>query len=331
MFSTVLRNEITKALGTLGFDGIEFAVEHPTILEHGDFATNVALVAAKRAAKNPRALAEEILAVLQNQHITAVSRMEIAGPGFINFYLEDGLFHDEIALVGDAYGADNTWTGKKILVEHSSPNLFKPFHIGHLMNNTVGESIVRLAKFSGGSVTAISYPSDVSLGIAKAVAVVLRDGIEKLRSFVSEREKLAYLGECYAEGTRLYDQDEIFKDKVRAVSEALFEEVKGEILDIYNECKAVNLEYFVAITTRLGSHFDAYIYESETGRVGEQIVRAHTGTLYKESDGAVIYEGEQDGLHTRVFINKEGRPTYEAKDTGLLSLKFDRYNPDLCN
>src|SRR5690606_8110556 len=70
------------------------------------------------------------------------------------------------------------------------------------------------------------------------------------------------------------------------------------------------------------------IFESEAGKIGKEIVLENIPKVYTKSNDAVIYEGEQDGLHTRVFINKDGNPTYEAKDTGLLKLKFDRYNPD---
>ncbi len=329
MFINELKNEIRAAVESLGAIDIDFNIEHPTIIEHGDFATNVAMVASKKVGKNPRVLAEEIVKVLELNKNENISKIEIAGPGFINFYVSDDLFHSEIEKVGDEYGKSEKWNSKKILVEHSSPNLFKPFHIGHLMNNTIGESIVRIAKYSGAEVTAMSYPSDVSLGIAKAIYVVSKNGMDKLDSLSTQKEKLEYLGNCYVEGTKLYDEDDSVKEEVKKISEILFDSKDGEILDIYKKSKDINLEYFIDITKRLGSKFDSYIYESETAAIGEKIVRENIPKIYRESDGAVIYEGEQDGLHTRVFINKEGRPTYEAKDTGLLSLKFERYNPDL--
>lgn len=332
MFSDFLRREISAALLTIGLPEVTFGLEHPTVVTHGDFATNAAMVAAKDAGKNPRALAEELAAALTARKIDGIEDISIAGPGFINFKLSDKVFRDEVqqmARAGEDYGKQQLWSGKKILVEHSSPNLFKPFHIGHLMNNAVGESIGRLAHFSGATVTTISFPSDVSLGIAKAVYVVAQDGIEKLRAQETEKEKLSYLGDCYARGTQLFEESDAVKAEVQKISELLFERTPGNILDIFEECKTVNLDYFVATTKRLGSHFDAYIFESEAGKVGEEIVHAHINDVFKQSEGAIIYEGEQDGLHTRVFINKEGRPTYEAKDLGLLSLKFSRYNPDL--
>jgi arginyl-tRNA synthetase len=89
------------------------------------------------------------------------------------------------------------------------------------------------------------------------------------------------------------------------------------------------------MTARLGSVFAGYIFESEAGIIGKEIVKENTPAVYTESDGAIIFEPTEEdlekdkSLHTRVFINKDGNPTYEAKDTGLLKLKFDRYNPDL--
>ncbi len=329
MFIHTLREEIKKALITLGANAESFSIEHPTVVTHGDFATNASLVASKNLGKNPKAFAEELVSQLEKQHIPHVLRMEIAGPGFINFFVKDEMFHDEMSRVNETYGKSKIWNHKKILVEHSSPNLFKPFHVGHMMNNTVGESITRIAKYSGAEVISISYPSDVSLGIGKAIYVVMQDGIQKLESLKTINEKLAYLGDCYAKGNVLYEDDPSVKESVKNITEDLFDMVDGEMLQAYKICKEINLSYFIEIAERLGSHFDSYIYESEAGKVGEKIVRENIGKIYKESDGAVIYEGEQDGLHTRVFINREGRPTYEAKDTGLLSIKFERFNPDL--
>jgi arginyl-tRNA synthetase len=84
------------------------------------------------------------------------------------------------------------------------------------------------------------------------------------------------------------------------------------------------------IVATLGSHFDAYIYESEAGVDGKKIVLENTPTVFTESEGAIVYiPDESKKLHTSVFINSQGNPTYEAKDIGLLHLKFETYNPDL--
>jgi arginyl-tRNA synthetase len=197
------------------------------------------------------------------------------------------------------------------------------------MNNAIGESVSRLAKASGADVTVISYPSDVSLGIGKAVWAMLEDGKEKWESLQTESEQLAYLGECYVNGTQALEADKTLLPRIQEITKHLYEKTESSELDAYEKGKKINLDYFIKMTEKLGSHFDAFIYESEAGKEGQNIVRENVGKVFEESEGAVIYAGEKDGLHTRVFINKEGYPTYEAKDVGLMSLKFSRYNPDV--
>ncbi len=327
-----IRVLVNEALKELDLGMPEFSVEHPGIMAHGDYATNVALVLVKQASTNPKDLAEKIVEILNKNKIDEIESISVAGAGFINFKLTPQYFNSvlqNIVSENTKYDFANIYNGKKILVEHSSPNLFKPFHIGHVMNNTIGEAITRLARASGASVNVISYPSDVSLGIAKAVYVLLQDGLSKLDSFNTDYEKLAYLGECYVQGTKAYDEDEAVQKRVREIVKCLYNYIDGPELQAYELGKQINLEYFKNTVARLGTKFDDYIFESEAGVEGKQIVLDNTPNIFTESDNAVIYEGERDGLHTRVFINSEGFPTYEAKDIGLMSLKFKRYNPDL--
>ncbi|MEK7613413.1 MAG: arginine--tRNA ligase [Patescibacteria group bacterium] len=324
----LLKNKIKEALQALGIEDVLPALEFPAELSHGDFSTNVALVAAKNAKLSPKALAERIVDELGT--IDGVEKIEVAGPGFINFILPRAYFSNTILGIDEMWGENSVHYGKKIVVEHSSPNLFKPFHIGHVMNNAIGESMVRLMRFSGAEVAAISYPSDVSLGIGKAVWVILNDGgVDKLRSIGGSVETLAYLGDCYVQGTKLYEENAEVAQAMKQITSDLYEKKKGEAYRVYEEAKEINLAYFKTITSRLGSTFDDFIFESEAGIEGTEIVRANTPAVFSESQGAFIYEGEKDNLHTRVFINKEGYPTYEAKDVGLLSLKFKKYNPAL--
>lgn len=327
-----LKNLIRHTLQDLGmsYEG-DIHIEHPSELSHGDFATNIAMVLAQKEGKKPRDLAEIIVQELMKKKSVKIKECNIAGPGFINIMLSDEFFTmvlKQILEQKDQYGESHRFKGKKILVEHSSPNLFKAFHIGHLMNNTVGESIVRLYKKSAAEVTTISYPSDVSLGIGKAVWQLLVYGISTLEELPSLEEKIAFLGRCYSEGTRAYDEQDI-EARVREITQDIYEQRDTEAYRAYLIGKELNLRYFKHITKRLGSTFDHYLYESEAGKVGKELVLEHTPEIFSHSGESIIYEGEQDGLHTRVFINKEGNPTYEAKDTGLLKLKFNRFEPDL--
>lgn len=332
MIADTIKNLILNTLTTLGLPQADFVVEHPGDLSHGDYSTNIAMVLSKKVGENPKTLAEKITIALRQAQGDSLKRIEIAGPGFINFYLSESFYTNSVKTIleqKENWGKNDELKGKKVLIEHSSPNLFKPFHIGHVMNNTIGESLTRLAHFSHADVTLISYPSDVSLGIGKAVYALLQKGVETLDTFETLQEKLTFLGSCYVEGTRLYDEDKSIEPIVRDITQKIFNHTAGPELEAYEIGKKINLDYFKEITKTLGSNFDDFIYESEAGVVGKKIVQENIPRVFTESEGATIYEGEQDGLHTRVFINKEGYPTYEAKDIGLLSLKFERFHPDI--
>ncbi len=328
MIAEVLKKHITETLEKLGFSGINFVLEHPTDLSHGDYATNVALVIAKQMGTSPHSAAETIVSNLEMSSI--VSKVSIAGPGFINFTLSDttiGNLTSQVLEQGQAFGNIQDLSGKKVLIEHSSPNLFKPFHIGHMMNNAIGESLVRLFRASGADVVTMSFPSDVSIGIAKAIFVIL----EKSPDGSLENPSIEVLGNAYVEGVKRYDEDESIHVRVKEIANNLYLKKESPELTAFENCKRFNIQYFEWVTKKLGSHFDSYIYESEAGEVGKKIVLENTPRVFTESEGAVVYIPDESKkyLSTSVFINSQGNPTYEAKDIGLLDLKFKKYNPDL--
>lgn len=327
----LLKKAISEALAELDLPVGEITLEHPAELSHGDYATNVAMALAKQVGESPKALAERIISALgqaQGEFHDYVSEIHCAGPGFINFSLSQNFFASaipEILKVEQDFGKTNILTGKKVLVEHSSPNLFKPFHIGHMMNNAIGESFVRLMKYSGAEVVTMSFPSDISLGVAKAVFVLL----EKFGLDFTPTD-IAVLGDAYVEGTQRYDSDESIHARVKEIADNLYANTTSPELEIFEKCKKFNIAYFESVTKKLGSHFDSYIYESEAGIVGSKIIKKHTPAVFSESEGAIVYIPEESKKHlnTAVFINSQSNPTYEAKDIGLLSLKFDHVHPD---
>lgn len=323
-----LKKYIADALAQLGAGGVSFTLEHPADLAHGDYATNAALAASKALGKNPRALAEDIVVELKKQENSDIESIEIAGPGFINFKLSPSFFTATIPGIvsgANSFGNVSVHAGQKILVEHSSANLFKPFHIGHMMNNAIGESLVRLMQASGAHVETMSFPSDISLGVAKAVFVLLEKNGETFQP-----DNVAVLGDAYVQGTKRYEDDEAVHARIKEIADNLYAEKVSPELTVFHACKKFNVAYFEQITKRLGSHIDSYIYESEAGVIGKKIVIENTPAVFTESEGAIVYVPDESkkNLNTSVFINSQGNPTYEAKDIGLLDLKFERMNPD---
>jgi arginyl-tRNA synthetase len=320
---TQLREAILRALKTLGLTAdVDFVVEHPNDLAHGDYATNVAMVIAKGLQKNPRDLAEEIVAALKGQELRDVAEYEVAGPGFINIRLHRDFFKKSVATILETpsvWGTNKERMGEVVLIEYTSPNLFKPLHVGNLVGNIIGESITRLYEASGADVRRINFPSDIGLTVAKGVW-----GLQKTGGDASD---IHALGEAYRVGNEAYEKGAEEKEAIDALNKTLYEGTDEELNTLCARGIETSLARIRELCAKLGTKFDTEIFESEAGPLGMELVRAHMGSVFHESEGAVVYRGEEEGLHTRVFLTSKGIPTYEAKDLGNFALK-QKAHPD---
>jgi arginyl-tRNA synthetase len=164
-----LRAELARVASRLGADGIEFVLERPRDAGHGDAATNLAMVLARRERANPRKMAERVLDELQLPP-DLVSKTEIAGPGFINFWLAGSQLaaaHRQILAEGPAYGRSGSGVGLKVNVEFVSANPTGPLHVGHGRGAALGDAIASLLEWSGHLVTREFYVNDAGVQIDK--------------------------------------------------------------------------------------------------------------------------------------------------------------------
>lgn len=319
MMRTELEESVKKALAHIGAD-VSFAVDYPPGQTGADYATNAALAAAKALGKNPREVAELLVAELQAAQISHVAKIEIAGAGFINFYLDSEFFAEIItAAREEKWGNNAARAGQRIMVEYTDPNPFKQFHIGHLMSNAVGEADARLLEMNGATVERANYQGDVGVHVAKALWAVM------LKSF--DPKDIVQLGEAYTVGAAAYEDDPAAKAEIDELNKKIYEH-DPLVYPMYLEGREASLKHFEEIYAVLGTQFAHYFFESETGPRGLGVVRTHP-EIFEESEGAVIFRGEPHGLHTRVFINSHGLPTYEAKELGLMEAKQEKGEYDL--
>lgn len=343
--SKTIKKAIETALAELSIPApVEIHLERPAEFTHGDYSTNIALALAKKHDMSPRDLAQKIVDALSAAKIEYVEKIETAGPGFINFHLTPAYFAHAlggIIAAGDSYGTNDRLKGQKILIEYTDPNAFKVFHIGHLMSNAIGESIARLTEAAGADVIRICYPSDIGLHIAKAVWAMQKHESEIPAESAPISERTAFLGKMYVEGNEAYDTgaaegasaDAVaVKKEIENINVALFAKSDTALNVLYEKGRKWSFDHLEQIYKKVGTKFDDYIYESEVAEPGKEIVQKFTSTgesaIFEESEGAVVFKGEKHGLHTRVFLNSKGLPTYEAKELGLNTEKFRRY-PDL--
>lgn len=314
-----IRDALAVALQKEGISNAVIPLEHTDDFAHGDFASSVALAYSKQLDVQPRQLAENLVASIGK--IEEVSKIEIAGPGFINFTLDTKYLFDALETGrshGEKWGSGVSLNGKKIMVEYTDPNPFKAFHIGHLMSNAIGESLARLKEAAGAEVIRANYQGDVGVHIACAIWGIKKLGIHP--------ESADAFGKAYAAGATAYKEDTAAKEEIDAINKKVYDRSDAEINDLYDTGRKESLEAFEKLYAVLGTKFDHYFFESETGPKGKDIVLAHP-EIFPLSDGARVFKGEEHGLHTRVFLNSKGLPTYEAKELGLEKQKDELY-PD---
>lgn len=330
----MLSGSIRTALAEMGAGETAFALEWPADLAHGDFATNAALAASKTLGRPPRDIAEELVQKLMESLGDRVASVTAAGPGFVNITLTRGavatMLNDAAALKAN-WGRGDARVGERVAFEYSCPNPFKEMHAGHLMSTVIGEAGARFLENQGARVMRDTYGGDVGPHVAKTLWALQRKGL-------SEPATSVEVGNAYVQGSRAYEESEEAKAEIDALNAALYtalakaEDERSEeeraLLETWRHGRDVSLDANRAVWDALGTRFDYVLHESETTPIGKEIVlKALEAGIFKESEGAVIYDGEKKGLHTLVFLTSRGNPTYEAKDIGLAFLKEERLGP----
>ncbi|MFZ1458858.1 MAG: arginine--tRNA ligase [Candidatus Saccharimonadales bacterium] len=299
--------------------------------QFGEFACNVALQLSKQLGKNPREIAQDIADKMTT--IPEVRTVNVAGPGFINITLTDEALYEIIS-----QPQAKTLQGRKILVEYSDPNPFKPLHVGHLYTALVGDTMARLIENAGAETIRLNYSGDVGLHVARSMWAIIRyiggESPDKLDD-VPEAERAEWLGVRYVEGTAAYEDDEAAKAEIIECNKRVYalhdaDDHESNFAKIYWTCRTWSYDYFPRLYQQLEiTPFARFIPESEVTPLGVKTVREQLlKGVYRESDGAVVFDGEAYGLHTRVFINSAGLPTYETKDVGLSLTKWRDYQFD---
>jgi arginyl-tRNA synthetase len=285
--------------------------------EHGDFACNAALILAGPLRREPRQIAERIVASIEDPD-AILSRVEIAGPGFINCYLAEGRFHEVLARIleaGAAWGRGEPGAGERVLIEFVSANPTGPLHIGHGRNAVIGDAIARLLEATGSRVTREYYFNDAARQM-RVLAESLRARYEQALEREAELPEDGYQGKYLVdvaeslaeeEGTALLGADLSRFQEV--AEEAMFANIRGTL-------------------ERLGIHFDVYYNENSLyadGKVDRVLEDLRSRDLVYEQDGATWFCAKRLGHdRDRVLIRSSGEPTYLLPDIAYHREKFRR-------
>jgi len=317
-----LKKIILKATKKAGFelDEKEIKIEHPDNIDYGDYSTNIAMILGKDLKSNPHEIAEKIVENIGENEF--IEKIEIAGAGFINFYLKTEVMIEEAEMINYEIEFKRNLAvnlaNKKIMVEFAHPNTHKELHIGHMRTLVTGESLSRILEFLGANVFRANYQGDIGPHVAKSIwgtKKILSENGEnfdewKTRSFT---DKAHLLGKGYSLGCTEYEEN---KKEIDKLNQDLYDK-KPNVMSDYNLTREWSLGYYDEFYKRFGTNFNKLFFESEIAEKGRKIVESLVGKIFEKSEGAIIFDGGKYGLHKRVFETAQGTPTYEGKELGL--------------
>jgi arginyl-tRNA synthetase len=167
-----------------------------------------------------------------------------------------------------------------------------------------------------------TFGGDVGPNVAKALW-----GLRQAGNL--EPQSAAEIGAAYTAGSKAYEENPEAKKEMDDLNQAIYAGKDEAVMDLWRRGREISMEEFRRIWKLLGTHFDYELFDSDTTESGVRVVKDGLAKgIFKESDGAIIYDGEKKGVHTMVFITSHATPTYEAKDIGLAFLKEERIPSD---
>ncbi len=308
--------EAAKKIPELNDVTISFDV--PKTLEHGDLSSNAAMLLTKILKKNPRIIAQEIIDSL-NLDIAVISRTEIAGPGFINFFFTSGYTSKIISKILDGkenYGKSDKYKGKRANVEFVSANPTGPLTVGHGRNAVVGDTVANLLEWVGYEVDREYYFNNAGRQMR-----VLGDSV-KLRYLEVLGDKISF-PEDYYQG-----------DYIKDIAQKLFNEHGDKLRNEDPESifkDAAEQEIFLDIKKtlhNLGINHKIFFNENtlyEDGKIDELLKTFKEKNFSYEKDGAVwLRLSELGQTEDKVIVKNTGEPTYRLPDIAYHAVKLDR-------
>ena len=297
---------------TLDAEVTEKDVERPEG-EHGDFAYPVMKVAGKKG-ENPRELAEKAAGELEE--IDTVEKVEVAGPGYLNFFLDRETYSEQIqdTLESGKMGVEQR--DGKVVIDFSAPNLAKPMHIGHMRNNVIGDALQRIMRFSGYDVTAENYIGDWGTKHGQVIYAFKKWG--SMEEF--EENPMDHMYELYV---KLHDEaSEEDQQKAREWSKKI-EEGDEEARELWEMFREATIEHNEKEYERMGIEFDRVTGESVVAEYASEIIEEglEKGIFQEDEDGSVYVEF--DDLPSTVVKRDDGSTLYLSRDIANIIKRED--------
>ncbi|MFH1712054.1 MAG: arginine--tRNA ligase [Patescibacteria group bacterium] len=315
---------LKKALGK-GFTVTTDILETPPDEKLGDIAFPC-FEFAKGESKNPVEVARELAAKIGPSKM--IEKVDAVGP-YVNFTFDNQALTEQVIKEVDQdqekYGYSKLGKGKKVIVDYAQPNTHKEFHVGHIRNGVLGQSVVNILEANGYKVIPASYIGDSGADVAKAIW-----GLQKFHEGeeFKKEERAQKLQEIYTEATKYVEDHPEAKEEIAEVQTKL-EAKEDPWHSLWKETREWSLDSFKEIFKELNIKPKVWYFESEVEEEGKKIVqKLLTDGIAKKSEGATIVDLTEEDLDIFLVLKSDGSALYATMDLALAMKKEREYDPD---
>ena len=328
-FKLSIANEILsaaeRAFGETGLQpaDIAAALEIPPSTDMGDYAFPCFKLS-KALRKSPMMISDSLAANIQADYLGRVESVK----GYLNFFIDRATYAEKVVEAvlqqGESYGSDNSGAGKTVVLDYSSINIAKRFHIGHLSTTMIGNALYKLHKFFGWNAVGVNHLGDWGTQFGKMIAAYKRWGDREtvMKGGVDEMVKL------YVRFNNEAKENPALDDEGRAWFKAI-EDGNPEALEIFNWFKQVTLKDAERVYDMLGVRFDSYNGESfYADKVQPIIDELRQKGLLVEDQGAQIVRLDDYGMPPAIILRSDGATLYMTRDLAAAKYRHDTYHFD---
>ena len=308
----------------------DLVLEFPEDERFGDYSANFAMRRWQDFGfKNPREFANFLAKKLQKDKDLAkiVSKIEVAGPGFINFFLKKEFFVEELKRIlkeKNKYGKSKNGKNKTVIFDYSSPNIAKPFGIGHLRSTIIGQALYNIYKFLGFKCIGDNHLGDWGTQFGKLIVAVKKWGEKKTGDYSIED-----LEELYIKFHKEVEKNPKIEEEGREWFKKL-EEGDKEAKKIWRAFVKISLKEFTKIYKLLGIKIDYALGESFYEEMLKDIIKeAKEKKIAIESQGALIIKYSHNELPPAMILKSDGATTYLTRDLATVKYRLKKWKPDL--
>lgn len=329
-----ISNSLSEIIKHYTDESVEIKLEIPQDISHGDYSCNIALQVSKKLGKNPREIAEDLKTKILDLKLNTLEKVEVAGPGFLNFYISKEYLEKNLVSINnqkEKYGKSDINNGKKVVVEYSSPNIAKPFTIGHLRSTIIGSALASILEATGWQVFRDNHLGDWGTQFGKQIYAIKEWGreedIEKAENPVKELVSL------YVKFHEEAEKNPELEDAARAWFVKL-EQGDPEARRLWQKCIDWSFKEFdklykaldVTFTENNGRGFGESYFEDKMTPIVSELEEKN---LLKEDKGAKLVYFEDDKYPPLMVLKQDGATLYSTRDLATDKHRLETHGNDV--